>query len=302
MPPPPPPPKNNPKLVPSLHGSPKTLLVTLYSRWLDCQSSHPPPLLNDRWAGYVIDQIDYDWREMGINGFFAAHMTLRARIIDQWATEWLNAHKGEDVTVLHLACGLDARCHRLSNWGRGVRWVDVDLPEVVELRRRLLPAPEGGKGFEYKLFAGDVTDDGVLEQVASDRPTLVIFEGLMPYLEPGDADGLIKRLCERYGGTRPGQNQLLFDGAGWVMLAVQRWTAVFKGATFLKRSGTGWKSSIDDPKRIEGLASGLRLVEDVIGGEARGVEEMSGPFRLLSWALSWVPGVRYLTRYLRYAF
>lgn len=34
---------------------------------------------------------------------------MRARTIDVWATDFLAAHGDEPVTVVHLACGLDAR-------------------------------------------------------------------------------------------------------------------------------------------------------------------------------------------------
>jgi O-methyltransferase involved in polyketide biosynthesis len=52
----------------------------------------------------------------------------------------------QPVAVSHLACGLDAWAHRISwsNNTRGmVRWIDVDLPEVVDLRRKLLPELAG---------------------------------------------------------------------------------------------------------------------------------------------------------------
>ncbi|KAH8907801.1 S-adenosyl-L-methionine-dependent methyltransferase [Coniochaeta sp. PMI_546] len=234
---------------------------------------------------------------MGVNGLAAAHMTLRARFLDTWTTEWLESHKDEPVTVLHLAVGLDARAQRLS-WGRNVRWMDVDLAEVVELRKRLLPEPEG----DYRLIAGSVLDDSVLEQVPNDRPTIVIFEGLVPFLEPGDVDDLIRRLCERYGKAAPGDNQLLFDGCGWIMLALQRWTAVFKGAEYLKKIGTEWKSSVDDQKGMEKLAPGLRLVTDVVSTENSGIKEMPGKFQRISWVMARLPGFRYTTRYLRYVF
>jgi len=58
--------------------------------------------------------------------------------------------------VVHLACGLDARCERVR-WGEGVRWYDVDLGDVAELRRSLFPEPEV-QGREYTLMEGPATN------------------------------------------------------------------------------------------------------------------------------------------------
>jgi O-methyltransferase involved in polyketide biosynthesis len=44
--------------------------------------------------------------------------------------------------VLHLACGLDTRIFRI-NPPETVRWVDVDYPDIIALRRALLPGPSG---------------------------------------------------------------------------------------------------------------------------------------------------------------
>ena len=44
-----------------------------------------------------------------------------------------------ECTVLHLGCGLDTRVYRV-NPASTVRWYDFDLPDVIELRRRLFPS------------------------------------------------------------------------------------------------------------------------------------------------------------------
>ena len=42
-------------------------------------------------------------------------------------------------------------------WGEGVRWYDVDLGDVAELRRSLFPEPEV-QGREYTLMEGPATN------------------------------------------------------------------------------------------------------------------------------------------------
>ncbi|RKU47455.1 hypothetical protein DL546_009127 [Coniochaeta pulveracea] len=290
----PPPVPDGAKAKITLHGAPKTLLVPLYCRSRDCQNERP--ILNDKWAGYVLQQIDFNFNDFSLTPFFCNTITLRARYFDQWTTDFLEQHRHQPVTVLHLACGLDARAHRVPwfNDNRDmVRWIDIDLPEVVELRRKLLPNPQG----DYQLVAGSVLDDAVLNAVPNDRPTVVIFEGLIMYLEASDAENLIHRLCSRF--ERKG-GELQFDGLGWMSLAVQRWSRIFVNLAFLKQSKAEWHYAIDDPLALEQLHPGLKLVSDVLLYDNEGIEELPSSQQWEAWMLSHLPGFRYISRVIRF--
>ena len=50
-------------------------------------------------------------------------MTLRAKQLDDWCTDFLQRHP--DAVVLHLGCGLDGRVFRLDP-PPSVLWFDVD--------------------------------------------------------------------------------------------------------------------------------------------------------------------------------
>jgi O-methyltransferase involved in polyketide biosynthesis len=71
--------------------------------------------------------------------------------------------------------------------------------------------------------------DTVLNAVPNDRPTAVIFEGLIMFLGASDAKNLIRRLCARFD---PKGGELQFDGLGWMPLAVQRWSRMFVNLAF----------------------------------------------------------------------
>ncbi len=62
-------------------------------------------------------------------------VALRGTQFDSWITDYLNGHP--DAVVLHLGCGLHSRAFRIAP--EGVRWFDVDLPQVIALRRKLYP-------------------------------------------------------------------------------------------------------------------------------------------------------------------
>jgi O-methyltransferase involved in polyketide biosynthesis len=56
------------------------------------------------------------------------------------AREFMARHP--NAVVAHLGCGLDTRFERVDD-GR-VTWYDLDLPEVMDLRRRLIEARDPG--------------------------------------------------------------------------------------------------------------------------------------------------------------
>jgi methyltransferase (TIGR00027 family) len=182
-----------------------TMLVTLYHRAMDSRTK--PSILRDHAAAEAIDRIDYNFNQLVMRATSGDRymVVLRAKQLDEWAVDFLARHP--DATVLQLGCGLDSRAFRLD-LPEGVRWYDVDLPEVIELRRRLYQEHDN-----YRMLASSVTEPAWLEQIPNDRPTLVIAEGLLMYLVESD----VRRLLQRLTGHLPG-GELMFDGiARWVL-------------------------------------------------------------------------------------
>ena len=151
------------------------MLATFYAKALDADL--PKPILGDRWAKEIVDRIDYDWSKTSITKANSPSVTTRSAHFDNWARQFLAVHP--EATVVHLGCGLDARAFRLDP-GPGVEWYDVDYPDVIDLRRQLFPSRDN-----YHVIAASVTDPGWLAEVRSDRPTLMIGEGLTMYLTGG---------------------------------------------------------------------------------------------------------------------
>lgn len=253
----PPPVPEGSKAKITLTGTPATLLLTLASRMEDC--SQPDPILNDKWAGYVAEQIDYS--TIGTSPTTRDSACFRSATLDKWTREFLAEHEDEDVTVVHLACGLDARAHRVQR-GSNVRWIDLDLPDVVELRRKLLPDPPG----DYTLVAGSALDDSVIASIPNDRPTAVVIEGLMFYIEEAQAHQLIRSLC-----TRLPTGELIFDAMSPLLVGFQRLTTtwlpyMFNGA-WMREQGTAFAHGLSDPVALEKLHPGLKLRSKIASTE-----------------------------------
>ncbi|MGR6917477.1 class I SAM-dependent methyltransferase [[Actinomadura] parvosata] len=266
----------------------RTMLATLYARALDSRSA--PSVLGDRIADEVVRRLDHDWRKTGTRApWDAALLALRGRELDRWTTEFLHAHPGE-VTVLHLACGLDSRVHRLAP-PPPVRWVDVDYPDVIDLRRRLLPEPGG----DYRMIGASVTDEEWLEQVPADRPVAVVAEGLTMYLHEEEARRLIQRICGHFPG-----GQLLFDCFSKRLLRLagkMSWMGIVPRAVL-----ESWHWGIDDPRELEGWQGGLEFVDDLYVVDVPDLDRLPPVARIGMRLGARLPGGRDSGRLLRYRF
>ncbi|WP_020579816.1 class I SAM-dependent methyltransferase [Actinopolymorpha alba] len=298
----------------TLTGAQETLLATLYARALDSRA--PRSVLHDHEADEAIRRIDYDFGKTAMNATTAAGVALRARQLDQWTTAFLTDHP--EATVLHLACGLDTRVHRISRdhvvgvgpagearrgrnhtvgvgpagearRGRNhtVRWFDVDYPEVIELRERLLPKPTG----DYQMLGASVTSDDWLDAVPNDRPTVAVFEGLTMYLTKEEGRRLIQRITGRFPS-----GQLLFDCYGSLGIRLQKLVPA------VRKAGATLHWGIDDPHEIEGWHAGLECLDDLRSVDMPGLDLLPRSGQVSMWVMAHLPGFRDIGRILRYRF
>ncbi|KAH8879957.1 polyketide synthesis O-methyltransferase [Thozetella sp. PMI_491] len=267
------------KVKTKLCGVEETTLLTLGARALDAKKPHP--LLNDTWAVEALDQIHFT--PVDHEGFNIS-IVLRARLMDVWTAQFLDANPA--ATVIHLGCGLDARALRLS-WGPRVRWYDVDLPEVVELRRQVVTNPMG----DYHLLAASATEGKWLEDIPTDRPALIIMEGLLPYFEEKDIEQLIQRLCNHFKSGR-----LVFDTVGKLFVRLQNVHGPISGTGAIAKFG------MDDAHVIEKMHPSLKLRDVLQIWELPGLELVPWIIRLFMYIYSWLPGFRTYLSYQTYDF
>ncbi|KAI1073806.1 putative polyketide synthase protein [Whalleya microplaca] len=266
----------------TLTGAQETMLAALVCRARDAKM--PEPVLNDTWACQVLEQIDHDVDKFGIDDSQAIMHVLRARCLDRWVTDFLR-HNAQ-ATVVHLACGLDTKCLRLP-WGSEVRWIDLDMPDVVDLRRKLLPSPDG----DYQLVAADVADDAWLEKIPADRPTLIIAQGLLMYLDEPTGKRLIQRLVDHFK-----TGQLVVDFVGSIILTLQGYIKT------LKATAATFKWGVNDPKELEALHTQLKMMDCLRPAELDGFEKVPFVTRLILNVYWYLPRLRNLSFYVRYRF
>ena len=171
----------------------ETLLIPLYIRAKETQ--RPDAMLMDEKALEMVKQVDYDFSRIKIQGHDEVALILRMREFDRFARDFLANHPGS--TVVHIGCGLDTRFERVDN-GR-VEWYDLDLSDVIELRRKLIRE----EGERYHLLSGSVFDYAWMDAVKEkpQRPFLFIAEGVFPYFEEAQIKYLVLTLQKLFPGA-----------------------------------------------------------------------------------------------------
>ena len=219
----------------------ETYLPTVYGKALDNRSNNP--ILGDRFADEAIRKIDFNFDTIYVRGSEIS-VAIRAKHLDGWAREFLATNP--QAIVLHLGCGLDSRIFRIDPEAT-VRWFDVDMPDVIDIRRKIYP-----ERHDYEMIGTSVTDPHWLDQIPGDRPVLVVAEGLVNYLSEDEVVDLLTRITGKFP-----HGDIIFDGSSSLMN---------RGLNFLlarKKAGFSLRWGMDDPRMLKQRVPRLRLIDAV---------------------------------------
>jgi O-methyltransferase involved in polyketide biosynthesis len=177
----------------------ETLLITLACRV--AESKQKKPILFDQKSLELVDQLDYN-----LDAFTALHHNVisvcnRAAWIDKVCRDFLIRYP--DGILVSIGSGLDTRFFRIDN-GQ-MQFYDLDLPEVVHIRRKLLPESDRNRFLPYSAW-----DYRWMEEFRyqKDHPILFLAEGVMLYQKEPMVKELTGHLLHNF--THPG-NQIVFD-------------------------------------------------------------------------------------------
>ena len=180
----------------TLNGVSETALLTLNAR--AGEARRPDSVIEDPMAVALVDSIDFDFAKFG-----ASHqgIALRARSFDIQTESFLAQHPS--ATVVALAEGLQTSFWRLDAAipDAQFRWLTVDLPPIIDFRTRLLPSSP-----RVSVCAQSALEYSWMDTVDHSGGVLITAEGLLMYLQPEEALGLIAECAKRFPG-----GQMLFD-------------------------------------------------------------------------------------------
>jgi O-methyltransferase involved in polyketide biosynthesis len=238
----------------TLDGVSATTLWTLHNRGTEAKRSDG--VIRDPWAVTLLDTIDYDYLKFGKPNQSHA---LRAVAFDRVAGQYLTTHP--KASVVALAEGLQTSFWRLDRTGAlaETTWYSIDLPPVMELRGQLLPSDD-----RIVALAQSALDRSWMDRVDATNGVFVTAEGLLMYLEPTDALGLIADCAARFPGGR-----MMFD-------SIPRWFSqrTLKGFKLSPRylaPAMPFGQSADEALAIAGTIPGVRRARDVALPAGRGL-------------------------------
>lgn len=179
-------------------------------------------------------------------------------------------------------------------WGQNTRWIDIDLPKVIGLRRKIQPTVLPGR--DYSLLGADILNEDWMKDIGNmPGPVMVVMEGLLAYFAKDDANGILQRICRNFSG-----GEMIFEGLSSATLKFLNEAPPEMNA--VRDTGALFKSSIDDLISLEDLYAGFKLLESTPVVQAPGVEKLFLYGRILMYFLSWLPSGRDSTRILRFKF
>ena len=187
------------KIAVDLGNVQKTLFLPLWGRAFE--SKKEKPLLVDRTALEIIEEVDYDFSVMAkkIRELTQIAWIMRSICVDEGVKAFLG--KYPMATIVNLGCGLDTTFDRVDNGT--LAWYDLDLPDVISLRRRFIKETE-----RRKFISASFLERSWLNDIQVAENVLFIAAGVFYYFEENEVKGFLVRLADSFPGS-----EILFDVA-----------------------------------------------------------------------------------------
>jgi O-methyltransferase involved in polyketide biosynthesis len=237
-----------------------SLFLTLCARALDNRAPHP--ILADALGDEIVRKLDYDYEQFHLDTNLIVTVAHRARKLDQLASGFLAHHP--DAIGLDLGVGLDTRMVRIAPPST-VDWYDVDFPAVIAAREELIPPRTNAHG-----VGADLTGSDWLDGIPTDRPAVIVADGLMAFLTLHDMASLLNRLI----GHLPSGEIAFNSYTKFHIRAAKHSRGTQSVADLVKSSG------FDDPRTPERWNPKLRLVKEVLLSREPEVAEFPRALRL----------------------
>jgi len=215
------------------------LLVPLYARALD--SLKRRPILNDTKALEIVQRIDWDFERFNQKRRVVG-CALRSAAFDECVKGFLVRHPAG--TVVEVGAGLNTRFERLDNGA--VHWFDLDLPDVVELRRKFFP--DGAR--RTALAASIIDPDWISTVNRSPGPYFFVAEAVFLYLAEQEVRTALAQIASNFKAL-----SIAFDTT--VQAAIDHENKDHERRKLAAH--LAW--ACNDPREIELWNIGLRLLE-----------------------------------------
>lgn len=231
------------KILQSLEGVSETLLMTLYVRARESQ--RPNGMIHDEEAVEMVNRIAGDFSRLRMQRHDEIAVIMRMKKFDSHVRNFLQ--RNPDGAAVHIGCGLDTRFERVDN-GR-VEWFDLDMPEVMALRQKLI----NNENERYHALAASVFEDRWLQEASryKPRPFMFLAEGVFPYFEETQIKSLFLKLRDHFPGS-----ELVCDAHTPFVIWADNMHLALAGV----KARLHWK--LKNPRDVEGWGDGICLLDE----------------------------------------
>jgi methyltransferase (TIGR00027 family) len=181
------------KLDDSIHSISDTARLAAFERGRETERRKP--LFRDLYAKELAGEHGRLLSRKIRHGPLSWPISVRTAVFDEMIMRAVEQEGAE--CVLNLAAGLDTRPYRLD-LPAGLRWIEADLPDVLQHKERCLDGKE--PRCQLERIAVDLTDRTARRRLLDQIPelaTLVVSEGLLVYLNRPTVSALGRDLAER---------------------------------------------------------------------------------------------------------
>ena len=202
-------------------------------------------VFKDPFSSELMDRIDYDFSKYDKAIRSSIGVAIRAAYFDRYTKTFIQ--NNPNAVIVHVGCGLDTRYKRLADAiEQGTYFYELDLPQVIELRKSLMPEGVYNQFIAASMFETDWMDH--LKDKHPDSTFLFVIEGVLMFFETEQVKSVIQNLSSRFNNSR-----LIFDVVNsWMCKNSHRHDAI-------KLSKTSFKWGCDDDKQLENWADNLQL-------------------------------------------
>ncbi len=178
-------------------GVADTLYIPLTARIY--VSEHFPEYFRDDKAVSLKNEMPYEESASKPSEYFLMAGACRFYNTDRMVKTFLDRH--EKCNIVNVGCGLETSYFRIDPAPGKAIFYEMDLPEVIAARRKVL-----GESENDILLPGDMFDFSWAENIDKGLPTLVTVIGVFQYFEEEKVIGFLKQLKEESPGV-----EVIFD-------------------------------------------------------------------------------------------
>lgn len=238
---------------------------------------------SDPFSCEIMEMIDYDFSKYKNAIRSSVGVALRANYFDEIVKAFI--HSNHNPVIVHIGCGLDTRFLRTGAYlCNEMFFYELDLPEVMEMRRRLLAESKNNRYISASMLETGWMD--ILAERHHDAKFMFVAEGVFRYFETQQVKSVVQNIAQRFHNSK-----IVFD-------AVNSWMCRYSHLLdSLKLTRAIFKFACDDPAMIESWSDKIRLESEKLFPEFK---EWKKAGFINNIAMRVIPAIRYSSRLLTY--